>query len=320
MSRDCSERWSGPPCSVVICTRDRPEILGRCLESLTHQDYGSFEVLVVDNAPSDERTREQARHWGSRYTVEPVPGLSRARNRGLAQCESEIVAYIDDDAVAQPGWLGGLVREFDDPEVMAVTGRIAALGDGGDEQNPWAAMLDRGPVRRSFDTRDARWFELANFGAIGIGANMALRRRIVEVWRGFDPRLGRGSLVPGGEENYAFCQIISLGYRVIYTPAAVVRHHTPLSYQEARAWHLEVAGSVGAYLAFLMAEQPQHRMSIARLLLTGLRRRPPASAAGADPARLAPRWRQLLAAFSGAGSYMGKRLWQKRFSTLSKSS
>ncbi len=298
---------------MVICTRDRPAELGRCLESLAHQDYGRFDVLVVDNASSDQRTREQARHWGCHYTIEPVPGLSRARNRGLAQCGSEIVAFIDDDAIAQPGWLAALVREFEDPQVMAVAGRIVPLEGFGDPPNPWAAMLDRGPVRRAFDNRTARWFELANLGAIGIGANMALRRRIIEVWSGFDPRLGRGSLVPGGEENYAFYQILSLGYRAVYTPAAVVRHHMPLNYEEARAWRLEVAGSAGAYLAFLMAEQRQYRLWIAHLLLDALRRRRRTTEEQtcAHAIRLAPRWRELLAALSGAGSYMGTRMWHK---------
>ena len=70
---------------------------------------------MVDNAPSDDRSREVAPRWGVRYVTEPVRGLSRARNRGARSCETEIVAYIDDDAVAEPDWLTMLVRDFEDP-------------------------------------------------------------------------------------------------------------------------------------------------------------------------------------------------------------
>jgi cellulose synthase/poly-beta-1,6-N-acetylglucosamine synthase-like glycosyltransferase len=65
--------------------------------------------------------------WGVRYVVEPLVGLSRARNRGARACDSEIVAFLDDDALPEPEWLSGLLREFEDPLVMAVTGRILPL-------------------------------------------------------------------------------------------------------------------------------------------------------------------------------------------------
>src|SRR2546428_12256692 len=71
-----------PSCTVVICTRARPTHLERCLTAVARLVYAHFEVLVVDNAPSDVRTREVAAQWGVRYISEPVPGLSRARNRG----------------------------------------------------------------------------------------------------------------------------------------------------------------------------------------------------------------------------------------------
>jgi glycosyltransferase involved in cell wall biosynthesis len=197
LERNSLGNWSAsadcPSCSVVICTRDRPEYLERCLNGLASVDYPRFEVLVVDNAPSDGRARKTAARWDTRYTVEPIPGLSRARNRGLLESQSEIVAYLDDDAVAQRGWLSGLAAEFNDPVVIAVSGRVIPFKVASDEEGKlWAAITERGLVRHSFDRQTADWFVAANFGAIGIGANMGLRRSVLGIWPGFDVRLGRG--------------------------------------------------------------------------------------------------------------------------------
>ena len=63
----------------MICTRNRPEELNQCLEALKRLNYPRFEVLVVDNAPTGNRTREVAPRWGARCVVEPVVGLSRAQ-------------------------------------------------------------------------------------------------------------------------------------------------------------------------------------------------------------------------------------------------
>src|SRR5947209_6858962 len=111
---------SMPSSSVVVCTRDRPDYLDRCLDALALLEYPHFDVLVVDNAPSDGRTREVAARWDTRYVQEPVAGLSRARNRGAMESSGEIVAYLDDDAIVDSGWLSGLAVEFSDSRVMAV--------------------------------------------------------------------------------------------------------------------------------------------------------------------------------------------------------
>src|SRR4029077_17889450 len=103
-------------CTVVICTRNRAPELDRCLAAVKQVVYPKMEVLVVDNAPSDESSRKIAERWGVDYVVEPRQGLSRARNLGLQLSSNEIVAFIDDDAVPSPEWLHGLCAEFSDPQ------------------------------------------------------------------------------------------------------------------------------------------------------------------------------------------------------------
>src|SRR5204863_4948527 len=118
-----------PPITVVLCTRDRPAAVATCLESLLAQEYPRFRVLVVDNAPSDEATARVVRAFAGRgpvgYLLAPVPGLSNARNVALAATPGEVLAWIDDDEVADRHWLAEIARALaEHPEADAVSGVI----------------------------------------------------------------------------------------------------------------------------------------------------------------------------------------------------
>ncbi len=306
-----SESDSAPSCSVVICTRDRPEHLDSCLRALASLTYPRFDVLVVDNAPSDGRAWEVARRWRTGYVVEPRPGLSRARNRGARTCAGDIVAYIDDDAIADPRWLHGLAAEFADPRVMAVTGRVLPLESADEEGRKcaWIAGADRGPQRRVYDLHTDAWFACANFGGIGIGANMALRKDAFRIWPGFNPSLGRGGIIQACEENHAFFELIAAGYRVVYAPAAIVLHHAPTNLTQLREQHLRMLTEAGAYLAFMLTERPEHRSATVRFILDGIRgRRRIQNGAADNAARVAPRWRELYAGVRGGMLYAAGRI------------
>lgn len=91
------ESVTWPALSVIVCTRDRPADLATCLESLLDLEYpGDLEVIVVDNAPADDRSARlvQERSSGVHYVREERPGLNRARNRGVAQARYDIVAFV----------------------------------------------------------------------------------------------------------------------------------------------------------------------------------------------------------------------------------
>jgi hypothetical protein len=115
-----------PPISVVICTRDRTDLLKGALESLLALDYPNREIIVVDNAPSNNRTTEYVAGLPVRYVKEERPGLDWARNRGIAEARHEIIAFTDDDARPDRGWLRSIAAGFADPEVMAVSGLVSA--------------------------------------------------------------------------------------------------------------------------------------------------------------------------------------------------
>ena len=117
--------------SAAVCTRDRPILLQRALDSLLRQTVPPAEILVVDNAPGNGAVRAlvASRFPAVRYVAEPVPGLDFARNRALVEARDEVVAFLDDDAVADVDWAGALLHVFQtEPRVAVCTGRVEPLG------------------------------------------------------------------------------------------------------------------------------------------------------------------------------------------------
>jgi glycosyltransferase involved in cell wall biosynthesis len=217
-------------------------------------------VLVVDNTGGDKDTEFAAKEFGARYVIESTLGLSRARNRGIAECAAEIVAFLDDDAEPQPDWLAFLLEPFKDLRVAAVTGETVPPG------------FDRGsytpaPIRVLSD-QVPQWFEIATFGGLGLGTNMALRRAACAGWKVFDERLGRGAPFRIAEESHAFASLLSRGHWAVHQPSAVVVHPSkPISIEQ------EAACSI-AYWLLLFFEFPTHRMDLLRFLTRRLRQKP----------------------------------------------
>lgn len=214
-----------PPITVVVCTRDRPTALEGCLEALRCQRYPCYEVLVVDNASAGDETRLVAQRHGVRYTREPRPGLDWARNRGLAESISPIVAFTDDDARPEAGWLAALARGFASPDVQAVTGLVlpAELATGAQIlfEDIYGGM-GKGFEPRVFTRRGrSMGYQPEHHG---VGCNMAFRREAIVSLGGFDPALDVGTAAGGGGDLDAFQRLIETGGAILYRPDAVVRH------------------------------------------------------------------------------------------------
>jgi glycosyltransferase involved in cell wall biosynthesis len=232
--------------------------LRKCLEAVHHLIPAANEILVVDNTPGDKETELVAREFASRCICEPIPGLSRARNRALNECGSDIVAFLDDDATPSKNWLHHILRPFDDPMVASVT------GDTFPQENAADKIPD---PPRSLSKKDPQWFEIATFGGLGVGTNMALRRVFCMGWKVFDERLGRGAPLWIAEESHAFAVLLARGYRAVHVPAAVVIH--PM---KPRDIELEASTSF-AYWLLLFCEFPGHRLDLLQFLLRRLRRK-----------------------------------------------
>jgi GT2 family glycosyltransferase len=304
-----------PTCTVVICTRNRPTELNRCLEALAELDYPHFDVLVVDNAPSDDQARQVAMRWGARYVLEPTIGLSRARNRGARASDSEIVAFLDDDSLPEAKWLASLAVPFTDPLVMAVTGRI--VGSNAEESQPSFTPMSRsganGNRESVFDRETPFWFERAIFGGIGDGGNMAFRRSVFDIWAGFDERLGRGAVIDGGEEHNAFFSLLDRGYRIAQASSAVVYHPIPQDERELRGRLLKNLASAAAYIVLIFVEHPAHRRAAIKYAVEALcgTTRPWRLPSAGSRCRVVSRARMLLALLHGPLRYYRSLFLQK---------
>ncbi len=240
-----------PSISVVICTRDRTDLLKGALEALLALDYPHREIIVIDNAPANSSTAEFVAPLPVRYVKEERPGLDWARNRGIAEARHEIIAFTDDDARPDHGWLRGIAAGFADPEIMAVSGLVAPaeleteaqiqfeLGYGGMLQHLHSFKCDGSKL----STRELLW--ASNYG---VGANMAFRRQVFAEVGNFDPALDVGTPTRGAGDIEMFHRILAKGYATFYEPRAFVWHLHRRS-GEALSKQLQDNGrGFGAYL------------------------------------------------------------------------
>jgi len=230
-----AERAATPPTiSVVICayTLDRLDVMGEAIASLRAQTLAPHEViLVVDHAP--ELLEEARRRWPELKIVanREQQGLSGARNTGVAEASGEVVAFLDDDAMAAPEWLAHLSDAYADPGVLGAGGAVHPRWL---EQRPgWFPPEFDWVVGCTHSGMPQRAEPVRNL----VGANMSFRRDpLVEVG-GFSHDLGRVGTLPVG------CEETDLSIRVHqrwpeaeirYDPAAEVEHVVPGTRGELR--------------------------------------------------------------------------------------
>jgi glycosyltransferase involved in cell wall biosynthesis len=290
--------------SVIVCTRFRPYALARCLASLAEMDYRNPELIVVDNTKGDLETERVTAQTSARYLVEPRVGLSRARNTGIEAATGDLIAFLDDDAVVDPAWLSRHAEVLMDDSLMASTGRIlpAASEDG-------AGSRDLGRQPFTVDRSDPWWFERANFGGLGSGSNMVVKRQAFEHGLRFRETLGLGASIGGGEENQVFFTLIKGGARIAYVPDALVRHHDPELSAASEKLRISRALSYrAAYVTMLLVEEPEYRRRTMRRLVRGFRRQRHPWRQTPPPSRLL----LLTAAYRGPLLYIRSRLGNRR--------
>lgn len=245
-----------PAISVVICTHNRAAWLSRSIESVLQQDMGpdEFEVIVVDNGSTDTTQSVVARYGDRvRYMYEPAIGLSHARNTGWHFARAEVVALLDDDAVAEPGWLAALCSAFAArPAPACVGGRVDPIWEAprpawvSDQLALSLTIADWTDTPHAITDLTREWL---------VGANFAVRRNVLEESGGFVTQLGRTGLhLLSGEEIHLQRRLLKEGQVCWYEPKARVRHLVPASrlqpgwfrrryraqgQSDAILWHLE---------------------------------------------------------------------------------
>ncbi len=241
---DRSSDANGKLTSVVICTTGRSATLRDAISSVLHQSWLDLEVIVVDNRPETGQVRHLLRNESDRrlrYVPEPQHGLSNARNRGVRVARGQVLAFTDDDCVADRHWIRA-IRDILDGyrHVDCVTGRTVAFGDSselerqfeefgsfdrGDERVVWRKPGLR-PAGSDLPAPDGHHSRIYPFtGDYGSGNNMAFRASVFERNGLFDEALGAGTPSGGGEDLDMFIRLIRSGQVVVFEPGALVQHH-----------------------------------------------------------------------------------------------
>jgi glycosyltransferase involved in cell wall biosynthesis len=252
-------RRAPPTMSVVVCSRDRPESLRGCLAELGRQRQPADEVLVVDNASRDGRTRRVAERAGVRWVAEPRPGVCFARNRGLAEARCEAVAFLDDDCRPVSGWLSALRHAFAcEPQAACCTGPVVPAEIVTEAQR---LMEQRGGYCKGFErrvftrdshTRQWRHYPLQTW-MFGTGANMAFVREALLAAGGFAEDL------PRGEDLDAFFRILRDGHALVYEPCATLTHDHVRERDALRDRLFGWGYGYSAFLARVSWEEPAYR-------------------------------------------------------------
>lgn len=276
---DCRRRrrqvlTNAPTATVIVATRERPESLRGCLRSLLALDYPHFEIVVVDNDPQTDATARLLRSEFPgdkvRYVREDRRGLAAAHNCGIEAAAGELLAFTDDDVVADPDWLGALAEGFTlGEDVAAVTGLIRPM-----ELRTRAQLLleqhgdfGKGFVPQVFDLSARRPEDpLYPFtaGQLGSGANMAFDAAALRAMGGFDPAMGTGTVSRGGDDLLALFSVVASGHRLVYQPGAVVFHQHRDAMDALGRQAFGYGVGLGAYLANAVIHHPGLALRVAR--------------------------------------------------------
>ncbi len=214
---------------MLICayTLDRLDVLSQAIESVKAQSLPAHEiVLTIDHSPG--LLAEARRRWPDVNLVEnhEEQGLSGARNSGVAACGGEVVAFLDDDAVAAPDWLERLGDAYRDSGVLGAGGAVHPAWDLG--KPAWFPAEFDWVVGCTHSGMPRRREAVRNL----VGANMSLRREVLVELGGFRHELGRIGTIPSGCEETDLCIRVGQrwpGSKILYDPAAAVDHFVPAS-------------------------------------------------------------------------------------------
>ncbi len=228
--------------TVAVCTWNRCDLLGRCLERLTRLAVPpdvAWELVVVNNGSTDH-TDEVIESFSHRLPLrglfEPMPGLSNARNRALSEAEGDYILWIDDDVLVHDDWLTAYARAFRRwPDASIFGGPIEPMFEG--DPPAWLPrVLDQigGVYGRQTLGDQPTALSVDRVGEGPYGGNMAMRRDALLAFR-FDPELGvRHGQYSVGEETELLRRMLAAGLTGWWTPEPRVRHLIPAGNQTLR--------------------------------------------------------------------------------------
>lgn len=207
-------RQSNDAVALIICCRDRAELLAGALAAALAALRPQDELLVVDSASYDSTVADVARRHGVRVVRCEQPGLSRARNAGWRSTDRPFLLFTDDDCRLEPAAVRAAASALQHAGTGVVWGRVVADGD------------DRRSLSVTAEGEPTEFDGSGDLSATGHGAAMAFRREVLETLSGFDEALGAGGRFRAGEDKDAFWRAVKAGWRVRAEPLLQATHVT----------------------------------------------------------------------------------------------
>ena len=217
-----------PSISVVVPTRNRPDQVPGCVESILANGGDDYDVVVVDQSDDDATERAMKALLEDprvTYVHSDERGVAKARNLGWRSSSSSIIIYTDDDCRVPPGWVEGLRASLaGDERTSIVFGRVVVPSE-----------VSNGEFAASFEPVDA-----VHDGDLpgpsepwGISANMLVRSSLLEQLGGFDDALGAGGRFKSAAETDLMIRAVAAGYRVRDVQEPKVLHYGVRGIEEA---------------------------------------------------------------------------------------
>ena len=237
-----------PSATIVVCTRNRPFDLKRCLDSIAPLLSDDVGALVIDNNPSDDETEKLVAKYPVRYYREMRPGLNWARARAVSVASTELLLFTDDDVTLDRNWATQMRIPFANEQVAAVTGAVVPMEFEHPSQELYEQYggFNRGLVVKTFSLLNS---VPSGAGRAGAGASMAVKRSLAADMKLFDCELDCGTPSYSGGDFYAFYQLIRAGYSIVYWPEAIAWHRHRQTYADLKG--MLYGYGVGVYCVLL---------------------------------------------------------------------
>jgi len=254
--------------TVVVPTRDRPELLDRCLAALSRELADGDRLVVVDSAPARSPADAVAARWGAQLVSLSVAGASRARNAGWRAATTRRVAFVDDDVMVGPGWRREIASVDADFVLGSVGQEAAAVDHPLGTTDATAGVVDRsGPLQP------------------GVSGNLLVVRGALEEVHGFDEGLGPGTWFAAAEDLDLFDRLVAAGCTGRVQPSAAAVH---VQWRDARQT-LRTYWCYGKGMGARLSRLARTDRARARALLPGVVRIGGLRTAAADVRSGAPR-------------------------------
>jgi glucosyl-dolichyl phosphate glucuronosyltransferase len=216
--------------SVIIATRDRAALLEATLDAIASQQSPGcpFEILVIDNASVDNTPAVVAAAAGRSsvpvvYLTEQKSGKSHALNTAVAHARGDLLVFTDDDVLPSPGWLAAYAQAFSETGADYAAGRILPLWEAPPPRWLTAPLYGVLAVQDG-GTRRLRLNGMSDH-VMPIGANMAIRRHVLDSVGGWNPELGKlKNTLRTGEDHEFALRLVAAGFAGVYEPEASVLH------------------------------------------------------------------------------------------------